>query len=118
MVAIETLFESLQTGSGFWHPIIWVIAIVVAFLAIYILRGFGRKDCKEKTGQTQSFLSGNPEYEKEQMHVKGSNLYWGFTESMKWGFDVLKKMHTENASDYVLWFVVVMALLFILIGVI
>lgn len=117
MVAIETLFESLQTGSGFWHPIIWISAIVITFLVIYILRGIGKKEYKKGTGQTQSFLSGNPEYEKEQMHIKGSNVYWGFTESMKWVFDILKNMHTGNASDYVLWFVVVMALLFILIGV-
>lgn len=118
MVAIETILESVQTGSGFWHPIVWVSAIVLALLVIYILRGIGKKEYKEGTGQTQSFLSGNLEYEKEQMHVPGGNLYWGFTESMKWGFNILKKMHTGNASDYVLWFVVVMALLFILIGVI
>jgi len=118
MVAIETLFETLKTGSGFWSPIIWTAAIVIAFLIIYILRGFGKKDYKEKTGQTQSFLSGNPEYEKEQMHIKGSNMYWGFTEALKGVYQILRKMHTGNVSDYVLWFVAVMAVLFIIVGVI
>lgn len=115
---LETLIEALKTGSGFWHPIIWIIAIVIAFLIIYILRGFGKKEYKEKTGQTQAFLSGNPEYEKEQMHIKGSNVYWGFTEALKWVYGVLRKMHTGNVSDYVLWFVIVMAILFIIVGVI
>ena len=115
---LETLIERLNTGSGFWHPIIWLIAIVVAFLIIYILRGFGKKEYKEKTGQTQAFLSGNPEYEKEQMHIKGSNMYWGFTETLKWVYRVLRKMHTGNVSDYILWFVIVMAILFIIVEVI
>ena len=118
MVAIETLFETLKTGSGFWSPIIWVAAIIIAFLIIYILRGFGKKDYKEKTAQTQSFLSGNPEYDKEQMHIKGSNIYWGFTETLKEVYQILRKMHNGNTSDYVLWFVIVMAALFIIVGVI
>ena len=118
MFTLEPLLETFQTGSGFWNPIIWIVAILVAFLIAVIFRGFGKKEYKEKTGQTQVFLSGNPEYEKEQMHIKGSNIYWGFTESLKWVFDALKKMHTGNVSDYVLWFVMMMAILFIVIGVI
>ena len=52
------------------------------------------------------------------MHIKGSNIYWGFTVSLKWIFDNLKKMHTENTSDYVLWFVVIISILFIVVGMI
>ena len=109
---------TLETGSGFWNPILWISAIIIAFLIAYILRGFGKKEYKEKTGQTQAFLSGNPEYEKEQMHVKGSNVYWGFVESLKWVYNVLFKMHNGNVNDYTLWFVIVMAILFIIMGVI
>jgi hypothetical protein len=109
---------TLETGSGFWNPLIWGIAIVVAFLIMYIVRGFGKKEYKEKTGQTQAFLSGNPEYEKEKMHIKGSNVYWGFTETLRWAYKFLEKMHNGNVSDYVLWFVVVLGVVFILVGVI
>ena len=111
MFTFESLLETLKTGSGFWNPIVWVIIIAIAFLLVYVIRGLGKKEYKEKTGQTQSFLSGNPEYEKEDMHVKGSNVYWGFTEALKGVYSVLRKMHTGNASDYVLWFVVVMGIL-------
>jgi hypothetical protein len=114
---IEQLLKTLWTENGFWNPLIWGLVIVITFLIAYILRGFGKKDYKEKTGQTQAFLSGNPEYEKEKMHIKGSNVYWGFTEALKWVYDVLTKMHTGNVSDYVLWFVVVMAIVFIIVGV-
>jgi len=109
---------TLETGSGFWNPLIWGIAIVVAFLIMYIVRGFGKKEYKEKTEQTQVFLSGNPEYDKEKMHIKGSNVYWGFTETLRWVYKVLEKMHTGNVSDYVLWFVIVLAVIFIIVGVV
>lgn len=117
MLTFETFLETLKTGSGFWNPIIWISAIVIAFLIIYIIRGFGKKEYKKETSQTQAFLSGNPEFEKERMHIKGSNVYWGFTESLRWGYKILLRMHTGNVSDYVLWFVVVMAIVFILVGV-
>jgi hypothetical protein len=118
MLSFESFLETFQTGSGFWNPLVWLVVILVAFLIVLILRGFGRKDFKEKSSQTQAFLSGNPEYEKEQMHIKGSNVYWGFTESMKWIIDSLKKMHTGNVSDYILWFVVIIAILLLLVGVV
>ena len=108
---------TIDTGSGFWNPVIWIIAIFIGFLLIYILRSFGKKGYKEDTEQVKSFLSGNPEYEKEKMHIKASNLFWGFTTSLRWVYSVLRKMHTGNASDYVLWFVVILAV-FLLIEVI
>lgn len=112
----EMLLETLKTGSGVWNPIVWIGAVVVIFLIIYIIRGFGKKEYKKNTEQTKVFLSGNPEYEKEQMHVKGSNVYWGFTEALKSIYDIFEKMHTGNISDYVLWFVIILAILFIVIG--
>jgi len=115
---IDSLLETFSTGSGFWNPLVWGCAITVAFIIMYVLRSFGKKDYKEGTGQTQAFLSGNPEYEKEQMHVKGSNVYWGFTEALSWAYKVFEKMHTGNVSDYILWFVIIMGIFFIVLGVI
>lgn len=115
---IDQLIKSLNTNSGFWNPLVWGLAIVIAFLIIYILRGYGKKEYKKETEQTKVFLSGNPEYEKEKMHVKASNVYWGFMESLKWLYRVLEKMHTGNVGDYILWFVVIMGVFFIILGVI
>jgi hypothetical protein len=115
---LKSLLETLETGNGLWNPLVWGIAIIIAFLIIYILRGFGQKGYKEKTEQTKVFLSGNPEPEKEKMHIGANNVYWGFTESLKWLYDALDKMHTGNVSDYVLWFVVIMGALFLIMGVI
>lgn len=113
---IHQLFGTFDTGTGYWNPFVWGVAFIIVFLIIYILRGRGNTAYKKHTGQTQAFLSGNPEYEKELMHVKASNLYWGWTEAMKWVITILKKIHTGNMSDYILWFVVVMAVLFIFVG--
>jgi hypothetical protein len=113
MITVETLLETLKTGSGFWNPLIWGIAIVVAFLLMYILRSFGKTTYKKDTDQVQSFFSGNPEYTKEKMRIQASNLYWGFTESFYWVYAGLRKMHTGNVSDYVLWFIIVLGLFFI-----
>ena len=115
---IDQLLETFKTGSGFWNPLIWGVVIVIAFLIIYILRGFGKKEYKKETEQTKIFLSGNPELEKEMMHIKSSNVYWGFMESFKWLYKILDKMHTGNVSDYVLWFVIIMGIFFVIVGVI
>ena len=114
MTIIETLLETLKTGSGFWNPLVWIVAIVVVFLIIYILRSFGNKAYKKDTEQVKAFLSGNPEYEKEKMQIKSSNLYWGFTTSLGGFYKVLRKMHSGNASDYVLWFVIILAIFLII----
>ena len=118
MSIFETLINTFETGNGFWNPVVWIVVAIVAFLLIYILRGFGKKEYKKETDQIKSFLSGNPEYENEKMHIKGNNIYWGFTESLKWIFDLLNKMHTGNISDYMLWFVIIMAVLFLIVGLI
>ncbi len=118
MSIIESLLNTFETGSGFWNPLIWLLVILIVFLIIHVLRGFGNKKYKLNTEQTKPFLSGNPEYEKEKMHIKGSNVYWGFTESLKWIFDKLNKMHTGNASDYVLWFIIIISIFFLLMGLI
>jgi hypothetical protein len=108
---------TLESGSGFWNPILWILVLLITFLLFYGLRGFGKSTYKKGTEQTKAFLSGNKEPSPEEMHVKASNLYWGFTTSMKSLYSVLRKMHTGNTSDYILWFVLVLAVLLLILGV-
>jgi hypothetical protein len=108
---------TLESGSGFWNPILWILVLLVTFLLFYGIRGFGKSAYKKGTEQTKAFLSGNKEPSPEEMHVKASNLYWGFTTSMKSIYSVLRNMHTGNTSDYILWFVLVLAVLFLILGV-
>jgi len=115
---IEPFIKTVSTGSGFWNPIIWGIAFILVVLVIYIIRGFGKTAYNSKTEQTKSFLSGNPEYEKEKMHIPAENIYWGFSEALKSFYKIFDRMHTGNTSDYVLWFVIIMGIFFIIMGVI
>jgi hypothetical protein len=108
---------TLESGSGFWNPLLWILVLVITFLLFYGIRGFGKSTYKKGTEQTKVFLSGNKETTPEEMHIKASNLYWGFTTSMKSLYSVLRKMHSGNTSDYILWFVLVLAVLFIILGV-
>jgi hypothetical protein len=107
---------TLETGSGFWNPLVWIASFIIAFLIIYIIRSFGNKTYKKDTTQTTVFLSGNPEYTSDAMHVKSSNLYWGFTTTLNWIYTVFKRMHTGNVSDYILWFIIILAI-FMIMGV-
>lgn len=120
MNEIWAFFETFKNTNDItiWHPLVWIISITIAFLLFYIIRGMGQNEYKKDTEQTKVFLSGNPELEKEQMHIKAKNIYWGFTESLKWLYSVLDRMHSGNVSDYVLWFVIVLGFLFVLIEVI
>jgi len=115
MIEIQDFLRTLGTNSGYWNPLVWGVIIAIALLIVYIIRGRGKREYKKDSEQTKVFLSGNPELEKEAMHVKASNIYWGFMESFKWLYKGLDKMHTGNVSDYILWFVVIMGILFILV---
>jgi len=105
---------TIVTGSGFWNPLVWVAAFIIAFLIIYIIRSFGKTTFKKETEQTKVFLSGNPEYKSDAMHVKSSNLYWGFTTTLAWLYNVFKRMHNGNVSDYILWFIIILGVFFIM----
>ncbi len=108
---------TVETGSGFWNPIIWVSIIVIVFLIMYIFRSRGKIDYKKETNQTKSFLSGNEE-DAQNNQIKASNMYWGFTENLRGIYSVLRRLHSGDASDYVLWFVVILVVFFIIVGVI
>jgi len=112
---LDSVLKTLNTESGFWNPLVWILIIIVALVITYLIRSFGKTAYKKGTEQTKPFLSGNPEGDKEKSHVKASNLYWGFMESMKMIYNILTKIHTGNVGDYVMWFVVIMGIFFILI---
>ena len=108
---------TLESGSGFWNPVLWALALFIAFLLLYGIRGFGRNTYRKGTEQTKPFLSGNQEASAEDMQIKASNLYWGFTKSLNSVYTILRSMHSGSTSDYILWFVLILAVLFLIIGV-
>ncbi len=118
MMLIDSLLEKLTTGSGFWHPSIWIVLCGFILLFLYVVRMFGRTDYKKNTDQEQPFLSGNIDYTSDQTHVKASNLYWGFFSRLHSVFAFLKRIHTGDIRDYVIWFMLLVSVLFIILEVI
>jgi hypothetical protein len=109
------IMSTLSSGAGFWHPIVWVTAFVVVFIIALIIRSFGTKKYKIDTEQTKPFISGNDESDPNEIHIRASNLYWGYLETLKGYYEKMIGLHTGNVVDYLIWLFGVMALL-ILIG--
>jgi hypothetical protein len=107
----------LETGSGYWNAIIWVLVTIIVGIGVLWLRNKGEGSYKKDTNQTKPFLSGNPEVSKEDSHVGASHIYWGFTEALKNYYEPLIKLHTGDINDYSGWIVLVMAIIFIIVGV-
>ena len=46
-----------------------------------------------------------------------SHIYWGFTEALKRYYKPMVALHTGNINDYSGWIILVMAIIFIIVGV-
>jgi uncharacterized membrane protein len=101
----------LDYGYAVWAPLIWIVALIVIGVMVLIWRNRGQKDYKKGTAQTDIFLSGAKVPPEEQRHVKSENIYWGFFESLKDLYDAMMKPHTGIVNDYLLWFVVILAII-------
>ena len=107
----------LETGSGSWSAIVWVIVVSVIWVIVYYIRSKGEKSYKKNTEQDKPFISGNPELSKEGSHISASHIYWGFTEALKGYYNPLIKIHTGNINDYSGWIIVVTVIILIMVGV-
>jgi hypothetical protein len=108
------MFETLETTGGFWSPILWVIAFVITLLVAYIIWGVGKRTF-QLGEQRKPFLSGNKEPDKEAVHIRAGNMYWGFTDTLKGYYRAMEKLHTGLLNDYVLWFIGMAAVFFMAI---
>ncbi len=107
----------LETGSGFWNAIIWLVIILVLGALVVYFRNKGEDSYKKRTEQDKPFISGNPELNKEDSHLSASHIYWGFTEALKDYYHPLIDFHTGNINDYTGWIIVVTVLVLIMVGV-
>ncbi len=105
------------TGYGLWAPVAWLIAFLVATIVAYLVWKMGESSYKKGTEQGRPYLSGNAEPDKGAVHIRASNLYWGFLQALKKYYDTIVPAHTGVLTDYMIWFVAVTALLLIIVGV-
>ncbi|MDI6720300.1 MAG: hydrogenase [Methanomicrobiales archaeon] len=112
-MALET---ALETGYGFWDPLVWILAVAIAAAVAYLIWRAGEEGYKRGTAQTEAFLSGNVQPEKGAIHVRAGNLYWGFLEALAQYYRRTVPVHTGVLNDYVLWFLGITALIIVIIG--
>lgn len=101
--------QTLYTGYGAWNPLFWIIGFIVALIISWLLLRRGESGCKSYTEQVKPYLSGNAGPEKGDLHIRAGNMYWGFTGALRGYYDVLVPVHTGILTDYILWFLGVMA---------
>ena len=111
------LTAPVLTGYGLWAPVAWLAAFVAAVVVVYLLWTMGESSYRKGTEQERPYLSGNAEPEKGAVHIRASNLYWGFLQALKGYYDAIVPIHTGVLTDYMVWFVAVTAVLLVLIGV-
>ena len=77
--------QILETGSGMWAPIAWVVAFITALVIGWLIRNLGESGCQQGTEQTQVFISGEDEkiFAEKDVHIVGGNLYWGISKCSK-----------------------------------
>jgi hypothetical protein len=104
----------LETGEGFFAPIIFIAFAILVGIAVLVLRSFGKKGFVYSKEKASCFFSGN--IADEESRVKASDYFWGFFEAMKPYYRLIIKMHTGIINDYVFWFVVVASLLLLVLS--
>ena len=103
----------METYAGFWYAEWFFIAFIILFFIARVIKSLGDK--KYKSGVHEDiFLSGHREKEYSN-YIGSENLYWGFKESLRRYYSLMKKMHNGIISEYIFWFyisiIVVLALI-------
>ena len=107
--------STLSTGFGFWDPVIWLVVLAVALIISFLVIFCGRKDYDKNSEQTKPYLSGNDEPSAADTHVRGGNLYFGFTEALKGYYKRLIPLHTGILNDYIGWFLIGLVVIFVVV---
>lgn len=106
---------TLNTGYGSYNPVYYLIALIITLIIGWIIWSLGRSDYNTSASSTAPFLSGNEEPQKEAVHIRASNLYWGYTDALSGYYNIIKPLHTGNTQDYLLAYLAVTALLIIVV---
>ena len=107
----------METPSGFWGPVPWIISTVVAVVIACLIRTLGEKEHKSGV-QGQEFLMGNPRLPEEKSHIRAHNIYWGFFQGLRRYYEHATNMHTGIINDYIIWFLSFLAIMLMIVFVV
>ena len=112
---MAAIIDTLYTGFGSWNPLLWFVAFVIAIILAWLIWRRGESGYNKDTQQTKPFISGNAEPDKGDVHVRGGNMYWGFTNALEGYYERMVPLHSGILTDYILWFLGVMALVMVIV---
>ena len=102
------------TPSGYWGPVLWLIAFLLSLLLAYVIWSRGEKSYKKGSEQVKPFYAGNVIKPRERAHIRSHNIYWGFVEALKPYYEGLRRIHTGDVNDYVAWLIGVTSFMLII----
>lgn len=102
---------ALQTNHGAWSPRPWVLVFVAAVGVALWIRSVGRGDSRTGGDSQKPFISGNDLANPEDARVAASHMYWGYLEAMRGYYRRLMEFHSGVLTDYLMWFLAVLAVL-------
>lgn len=113
---MDILIKSLTQETGVaWYPLYLLFILIITFIIITIWGNFRfRKDYNENSDQVKPFNSGN--VEEINYNVKAANIYWGFKNAFKPFYNVMKGLHSGDLNEYLVWFVISLAVCLILLS--
>ncbi|HJJ54360.1 MAG TPA: hydrogenase [Methanocorpusculum sp.] len=109
------MIGDLVTGYGFWNPLIWIVVMATGLLFAWLIWRCGESSYDKGTEQTKPYLSGNDEPKKGDVHIRGGNMYWGFTHALKGYYDKLVPLHSGVVNDYLSWFLIGVIVIFVVV---
>lgn len=106
---------AIETVSGSWAPLVWLLVFLLCVLLALCIRACGRRDAGTSALAKKPFISGNDLASQEDARIGASHMYWGFTTALRRYYARMMEFHSGNLTDYILWFLVTLAL-FLLLG--
>jgi len=114
------IFQSIVSGgrSGvepgvYWDPLLLVMVLLGIAAALFLLGKLLFRGDYNRNAQVKPYNSGA--LEEMDYSVKAQNLYWGFRKSLELYYEKLEALHNGDLNDYIKWFIITMALCFLLI---
>ena len=106
---------TINTPSGYWNPILWLLVFILFALLAILIYTRGNPKYKKNTEQVKPYLSGNLEPGKERVQVRAGDMYWGLVEALKGYYRVLQGIHTGDIRDYILWYIGIAAIITVIL---
>ena len=101
------MWGEIDTGTGFWNPMAFVIIFVLVAVIAYLIRSRGIAGAAKREHGGEPYYFGNEV--PESAHIRASNLYWGFLKTMERYYGPVVGEHTGNVNDFMAWAVLTMA---------